>query len=190
MSDEPELTPDELRALHKKKERADNRAAVRRKQKGQPLTITSLLDGLVIILVFLLKMVGAEPLNISQNDDLTLPRSTTLLNPEADAVPVTITKKAIMVGDKQVVDVKGGEVDKSRKKGGETSFLITPLFDGMTEEANHQKQIAKLSGGQFEGMATVVADKDTPYRLLLEVMYTAGQAEFGKFKFAVVKLKE
>ena len=38
-------------------------------------------------------------------------------------------------------------------------------------------------------MAAVVADKDTPYRLVLEVMYTAGQAEFGKFKFAVVKRK-
>jgi len=186
---EAELSYDELRALKKKKERSQLRAEERKREKKQPHTITSLMDALTIILCFLLKSVGAEPMNISQSDDLRLPKSTTQLNPEADAIPVTVTAKAILVGDKHVVDVKSGGVDKSRKKGGESSFLITPLFDGLTEEANHQKQIAKLSGSEFEGMAAIVADVNTPYRLLLEVMYTAGQAEFGKFKFAVVKKK-
>ena len=186
---EPELSEEELRALAKKKERADIRAQLRRREAKQPHTITSLMDALTIILCFLLKSVGAEPMNISQNDDLRLPKSTTSLNPERDAIPITVTRKSILVGDKHVVDVKEGSVDKSRKKGGENSFMITPLFDGLTEEANHQKQIAKISGADFEGMAAVVSDLNTPYRLLLEVMYTAGQAEFGKFKFAVVKKK-
>lgn len=186
---EPELTEDEQRALDKKVERAKIRAILRRREAHQPHTITSLMDALTIILCFLLKSVGAEPMNISQNDDLRLPKSTTGLNPERDAIPVTVTRKSILVGAKHVVDVKEGTVDKSRKKGGENSFMITPLFDGLTEEANHQKQIAKISGADFEGMAAVVSDLNTPYRLLLEVMYTAGQAEFGKFKFAVVKKK-
>ena len=187
--EEHELTPDERRAFEKKQERNKVRAILRRREDKQPHTITSLMDALTIILCFLLKSVGAEPMNISQSDDLRLPKSTTQLNPERDAIPVTVTAKAILVGDKHVVDVKDGAVDKSRKKGGESSFLITPLFDGLTEEANHQKQIAKISGADFEGMAAVVSDGNTPYRLLLEVMYTSGQAEFGKFKFAVVKKK-
>jgi biopolymer transport protein ExbD len=29
--------------------------------------------------------------------------------------------------------------------------------------------------------AIIVADEDTPYRLLFEVLYTAGQCEFGKY---------
>ena len=187
--DEQELSYELLRALDKKVERSKVRAAERRKEQRQPHTITSLMDCLTIILCFLLKSVGAEPMNISQSDDLRLPKSNTRLNPESDAIPVTITAKAILVGATHVVDVKSGMVDKSRKKGGESSFLITPLFDGLTEEANHQKQIAKLQGGEFGGLAAIVADMNVPYRLLLEVMYTAGQAEFGKFKFAVVKKK-
>jgi biopolymer transport protein ExbD len=184
---EPELTPEEARALAKKIERAKIRAVLRRREAKQPHTITSLMDALTIILCFLLKSVGSEPMNISQNDDLRLPKSTTSLNPESDTVAITVTAKSILVGDRHVVDVKEGAVDKSRKKGGENSFMITPLFDGLTEEANHQKQIAKISGADFEGMTAIVSDQNTPYRLLLEVMYTAGQAEFGKFKFAVVK---
>ena len=186
---EPELTEEELKALAKKKERAQIRAIIRRRTPHVPHLITSLMDALTIILCFLMKSVGAEPMNISQSDDLRLPKSTTSLNPESDAIPLTITRKAILVGAKHLVDVKEGSVDKSRKKGGENSFLITPLFDGLTDEANHQKQIAKISGSEFEGLIAVVSDHNTPYRLLLEVMYTAGQAEFGKFKFAVVKKK-
>ena len=184
---EPERTAEEQRAYDKKIERNKIRAIIRRRQSHQPHTITSLMDALTIILCFLLKSVGAEPMNISQNDDLRLPKSSTSLNPESDSIPITVTAKSILVGTKHVVDVKEGMVDKSRKKGGENSFLITPLFDGLTEEANHQKTIAKISGSSFEGMAAVVCNLNTPYRLLLEVMYTAGQAEFGKFKFAVVK---
>ena len=186
---EPEMSDEERRAIKRKKERSDLRAQLRRREKKQAHTITSLMDALTIILCFLLKSVGSEPLQVSQNDDLKLPKSTTLLNPGSDALPVTITAKAILVGSNHVVDVKAGSVDKSRKKGGENSFLIQPLFDKLKDEATNNKQLAKISGGEFEGLTAIVADKDTPARLLLEVMYTAGQAEYGKFKFAVVKSK-
>jgi len=34
---------------------------------------------------------------------------------------------------------------------------------------------------------TVIAHQETTYRLITEVLYTAGQAEFQKFKFTVLK---
>ena len=158
---------------------------------GKPggLAITSLMDAMTIILCFLLKSVGAEPINIVQSDDLMIPRSTTELEPE-DTVPITVSARGILVGDSAVVEVKDGQVDASRKKGGESGMMIIPLFDKLTEEMNHQKNIAKMAGHEFKGLATIVAHKDTPYRLLTEVMYTAGQAEFANFKFAVVKKKD
>jgi len=39
---------------------------------------------------------------------------------------------------------------------------------------------------KFDGVCTIVMDKETPYRLLTEVMYTAGQAEFSNYKFAAI----
>ena len=47
--------------------------------------------------------------------------------------------------------------------------------------------MARLRGAKFDGLLTVVAHQETPYRLLTEVLYTAGQAEFQKFRFAVLK---
>ncbi len=179
------LSPEELRALEMRKAKAAGRLKKRLDPTGG-ITITSLMDAMTILLCFLLKSVGSEPISVTQSDDLMLPVSNTELTPE-DTVPITLTGRAILVNKEHVVDVVDGQVDKSRKKGGETSLLISPLFDALQEETTHQKSIAKMAGAKFKGVATLIVHKDTPYRLLTEVMYTAGQAEFSNFKFAVIK---
>ena len=101
---------------------------------------------------------------------------------------VVVTAKEIVVADKSIVVVKDGTVDKHDKQGGdETSLQIQPLFDALTEQATAQKEMARLRGAKFDGILTIIAHTETPYRLLTEVLYTAGQAEFAKFKFAVAK---
>ena len=182
------LTAEEQRALEIRKEKAKGRLKKRPEGVGG-VTLTSLMDALTIMLCFLLKSVGAEPVSVTQSDDMKLPASNTELTPE-ETVPITVTGRAISVNKAHVVDVVNGQVDKSRKKGGETSLLISPLYDALSEETTHQKQIAKMSGSTFKGVATIIVHKDTPYRLLTEVMYTAGQAEFSNFKFAVIKKLE
>lgn len=151
------------------------------------LTVTSLMDILTIILVFLLKSYSANPVNITQSDVLKLPVSSAHLTPE-EAVPVAITQRNILVSDKPVAEVTDGKVDPSVKRGGANGYFINPLFDALNNEADKQKRIAKHnSAQQFKGLALIIADKKTPYRLLNEVLYTAGQAQFGQFKFAVVQ---
>lgn len=44
-----------------------------------------------------------------------------------------------------------------------------------------------MAAAEFKGVATLVVHEHTPYRLLTELMYTAGQADFPNFKFAVIK---
>ena len=36
-------------------------------------------------------------------------------------------------------------------------------------------------------MMTIIADKTVTFRLLTEVLYTAGKAQYDKYKFAVIK---
>jgi biopolymer transport protein ExbD len=177
---------DEARILAK---RARAKKASKRKKEeegGTALNINSMMDIMFLILVFIINSVGDDPLRVKTSPDLVIPRSTSQLIPE-DNLQITITRKAIVVGDKQVVPVKDGQVDKSNKRGGENSLYISPLFDRLTEEVSRQKQMATLRRQDFEGVTTVVADRTTPYRLLTEVMYTAGQAQLSKFKFAIVK---
>ncbi|QED29065.1 hypothetical protein FRD01_17835 [Microvenator marinus] len=171
-------------------QRARQKKAGRRKKKAleEPggLGMNSLMDIMVIILVFLLKNYGDEPIKVI-GEDLKAPESATQLTPE-DMTTITVSQKAILVNNTKTVDVKQGAVDKSMKKGGEASLLIQPLFEGLQEEIAKKKREMRVLGQTYEPTATIIADQSTPFRLVTEVMYTAGQAELNQFKFAVVKV--
>ena len=44
-----------------------------------------------------------------------------------------------------------------------------------------------MQGQTFDGIAIVMADRRTPYRLLTEVLYSAGQAEFSNYRLIVMQ---
>ena len=75
-----------------------------------------------------------------------------------------------------------------KKIQGKIPAAQTEEIKRLKEEVQKQKKIAKYNpAAAFKGVVTIVADQNMSFRLLSEVMYTAGQAEFSKFKFAVVK---
>jgi biopolymer transport protein ExbD len=150
-----------------------------------PLNITAMMDMMTIILVYLLKSYSSDPNNVQTSAELKLPNSTTKFRVE-EAVPVAITKKAILVSDKGVVNVSNGRVAAADKGGKEDGMLITPLLEAMKKEPDKQKMIAKYNKNQdFKGLVLIIGDEMVPFRLLTEVLYTVGQAEFGQYKFAV-----
>jgi biopolymer transport protein ExbD len=167
--------------LEKRREKKEKR---RSREFPQPkIMITSLMDAFTIILCFLLAQFGGDPIRVTESDQLRLPRTTSQA-PLVDAVAIAISTHAIMVQDKKVLDLRNGKVDESMKRDGEEGLMINPLFDALKEEANHIKMIAaRNSQIKFDGLALIIADKRTSYRLLSEVLYTAGQAEFDNFKF-------
>ncbi len=189
MAEKREKTREEVIAdwmAAEKKKAAQGRKARRLPDDEVGVTINSLMDAMTIILVFLLMNYSVDPLRIDPSEDLKLPASTTDISPKASAA-VTVTAKGIVVADKMVAKVVNGAVDKVDKQGDENSLQIQPLFDALNSEASRQKEMARLRGAKFDGLLTVVAHQETPYRLLTEVLYTAGQAEFQKFRFAVLK---
>jgi biopolymer transport protein ExbD len=40
---------------------------------------------------------------------------------------------------------------------------------------------------QFEGLLSIIGDRQVPYQLLFSVLATAGQAELSNYKFVVLK---
>lgn len=151
------------------------------------LTITSLMDILTILLVFLLKSYSTDPLNIESSPDLKLPASTA--SDEAKpATSVTVSRGAIMVNNSPVVSVRDGAVAADDKRGGADSYFITALAQRLTDEMTKERRI-KTAGGtaNADGTLNIIMDEQTPYRLITEVMYTAGQAEFKHFRFAIME---
>ncbi len=145
------------------------------------LNITSLMDIMTIILVFLLKSYSTEEITVTPSDDLSLPNSTASLKPEL-AVNVVITKASITVDGVELMPIVGNAVDPGQKR----ALIISPLFDRLKELADREKANAERPGySPFTGRLLLQIDKDIPFSLVREVMVTAGQAQFGEFKFVV-----
>ncbi len=159
----------------------------KRREFDQPskLTITSLMDIMTIILVFLLKSYSTNPVQLKQAKDLQLPFSYSDIMP-ADSTAITLTLNGILVDDKPVLTLDNGVVSESDRSSG--GYLIDPLFQKLQEAVDHQKRVAKFNKkAKFTEILTIISDRHVPFNLLSQVMYTAGQAQFSKFKFAVIK---
>ena len=176
--------PSELNQVSEGKKRGKGR---RKGEPGAVLSLNSLLDIVTIILVYLLKSFASSPVSVP-DPSVHLPDSSAQLVPEEAAV-VMITTSKIVVGDEAVAEVVDGtHVDANDKRDGEKGYFITPLYDAMVTMADNEKKIAQYNPAHsFKGISILICDKRIPFRLLSEVMYTAGQAEYGNFKFAVIK---
>jgi biopolymer transport protein ExbD len=177
-----------------KKQKEEAKHAVRRPKRSshgegiaEELNITAMMDMMTILLVFLLKSYNTDPTRVDMSESLTVPFSTTKLRAE-EAVSVTITKENMLVEGKEIVQLKNWKVNKSLKQGGEDGFLINPLKDALDREVKYQRKMEQVDKkAKFEGKVLIIADKGVPYRLVSEVLYTAGMAELGKYKFMVLK---
>ncbi len=169
----------------------------RKQRKGRleeheyPLNITAMMDMMTIILVYLLKSYSSDPASITPQGDLSMPFSTTRLKPEA-AVPLAISKNSILVNDKEVCKIVNNRVDPNCKEGkSEEQYMIQTLYSALDSERQKQEEIAAYnSTQQFKGLILIMGDKDIPFRVVSEILYTAGQAQFGNFKFVVLKNPE
>ena len=200
MSEEP-LPP------RKPKEKAtvvQYKAALRRsirKNAVEPeinfLNITAMLDIMTIILVFLLKSLGESSNSVPQSDDLKLPTSVLRSEPSQEGVVVTVSKTHILVGDNAVLSLPGREsmiqtgVGAANKRNGPNDNYIVPLGNALQSARKTDKLIRQKKGldpGSSE--AVVICDSTTPFRLLIEVLFTLGQTEFGKYHLMVIQKKE
>ena len=92
----------------------------------------------------------------------------------------------ILVDDEKVLQLESGIVPESELSSG--SFMIERLYEKLDAAVAHQRKVYRFNKKKdFEGIVTIVADRHIPFRLLSQVMYTSGQAQFSKFKFMVVK---
>ena len=152
------------------------------------LNITAMMDMMSILLVFMLKQFAAEQANMNVSDHLQLPKSNADIAP-IQSVNVTVTTQAIIVEGDGIVTVRAGGVDPSAKRDGPNGYYITPLVETLQKHANRLKKLQQISNGaiKFEGAMLLLVDRSIPYRLVTEVLYSAGEAEFRNYRLVVLK---
>ncbi|HUL58821.1 MAG TPA: biopolymer transporter ExbD [Anaeromyxobacteraceae bacterium] len=168
--------------------RRARRKARERAGEIKELNITAMMDMMTILLVFLLKSYQASTLSVNLSEEMRIPVSTTQLHPQEN-ISVTVSLREVAVGDRKVLEIQNGTIPPAAKAGGKAeAFYVGAVYDALKKEVDRQKYIAQYNKNQpFTGRVNVVADRRLPYRTLMEVLYTAGQAELGEYKFMVMK---
>lgn len=178
--------------------KAQLRKAIRRnavEPEINHLNITAMLDIMTIILVFLLKTMAESSATVPQSEDLRLAKSVIQTQPAQDGVRVTLSKSQILVGNDKVLDLpsrqslaQGGA--EERHKRGANSLYIVPLGNALQAARKLDRAIREAKGlDPSSSEAIIIADAQTPYRLVVEVMFTLGQNEFGKYHMMVMQSK-
>ena len=155
------------------------------------LNITAMLDMMTIILVFLLKSMSSSSASLPQSADLTIPKSVLTTEASQEGVAVLISKSQIVVDDNTVCTVPTDAthgVEAKYKRSGPTDLYIVPLANALQGWRERDRQVRLATGKDPSASeAIVIADSNTPYRLLVEVLFTLGQSEFAKFHLMVLQ---
>lgn len=155
----------------------------RRRSHGlliEGLNLTAMMDVMTIILVYLIKLYAAAPENITLNDDLRPPASTAP-DTVVPSVSVLISKSAILVDNRPVMEIKDGRVVSDDAKN-----PYYPVADALTRRVETIKAINARGGSAFDGNLMLIADQTTPYEVISSVLYQAGKAQFTSYRLVVV----
>jgi biopolymer transport protein ExbD len=178
--------------------KAELRKAIRRNAHEPEinfLNITAMLDIMTIILVFLLKTLGESSASVPQSRDLMLPKSIIQTQPAQEGVRVTVSKSQVLVGDDKVLDLPNNQSlaqngVEARFKRGANSLYIVPLGNALQAARKLDRALREAKGlDPSSSEAIIIADNTTPYRLFVEVLFTLGQNEFGKYHLMVMQAK-
>lgn len=130
--------------------------------------LTSLIDVMTILLVFLLKNFSVEGELITPSKDLELPQSSI----EKKAEPmfsVQISKNDLLVNGKPVVKVTSfAEAD---------SLMIPDFYEAISSYVGSSKSQSVM----------IEADRELPFNVIKRVMYTCSKAGMKDFSVLVVK---
>ena len=132
--------------------------------------LTSLVDVMAIILVFLIKTFSTEGNIITPSSDLELPVSTAVKQP-TPRWSIEISRDFILSDGAPIASAK------SYEKG--DSLLIPELLKWLKDKRGLRADTTSK--------ALIQCDKDVPYAVVKKVMYTCSRAKFTDFSVLVIR---
>jgi biopolymer transport protein ExbD len=143
------------------------------------LSLTSMMDVMTIILVFLIKQVDTEGQLITAAENLVLPNSTSKKVPKEVSLGLVV--------DHNYVLVDGQKIAQTDSIAQQDSLLVEALDNVLKEKRDAEKQALIARGESDEGGGNIIVqlDKNTEYDIMYKVMATCGVSGFTNVAFAV-----
>jgi biopolymer transport protein ExbD len=132
--------------------------------------LTSLVDVMAIILVFLIKTFSTEGNIITPSSDLELPVSTAIKQP-TPRWSIEIARDFILSDGAPIASTKSYEKSDS--------LLIPELLAWLKDKRRLRADTTS--------QALIQCDKEVPYAIVKKVMYTCSRAKFTDFSVLVIR---
>jgi biopolymer transport protein ExbD len=169
------------------------RKAVGRVPEGEEirhLNIMPMMDMMTILLVAFISQAAASATAVVAGT-VVLPSSVSEQPMPETASTIVITKTAIVVEGEEIVAVRNGDVDASQKEGGADGRKIPRLSSFLGNLRREHEEALRKDGKPIPPVPElmIIADRSTPYGLLLSVMFSAKQKESGYKRFRLIVQK-
>ncbi|EDM80285.1 hypothetical protein PPSIR1_36582 [Plesiocystis pacifica SIR-1] len=173
------MTPEELFEIKKELKRAKRRD---KELEEANMGLTSLMDIVSIIVVYLLKSYASDPVLITPIAEQKIPMSK-MDAAIKEGVPIYISSRELIFKEEQVAVLKEGELDPSVVQG----HIIAPLFEKLEEETEKSKAIFEGRGEEWVGHVILIGDEALKFSTIVDVMYTAGRLEYSEYSFCIIQ---
>jgi len=156
---------------------------LRRGEQDFYLQITSMIDTLVIILVFMLMTLGGSNIELDPASGITLPWSTQG-SELTQGLKLVAKPDGVYIDQEKIAPLENGTANRAVMA--EAGRKIVPLFQKLAVLAQQSKKAAGAKV-KFEGKILFQADKNIPLKTIKQILYTSARAGYNDFKFAVVR---
>jgi biopolymer transport protein ExbD len=144
-----------------------------------PLRLTSMMDILTVLLLFLLKSFVVEGEVITPAPGVHLPESTSKALPQSSIV-IAIFDDAVMLDGEVVASISKAEASDD--------LLIESLAQRLDKARDTATQIARRRGSDddFVGKVSIQGDRNIDFAILQRVMYTCSVSGYEDISLAVI----
>jgi biopolymer transport protein ExbD len=153
-------------------------------QKAGTLSLTSMMDAMTIILLFLLNQFNASGALVTQAKGLKLPESLNRSKPK-QATTIAVSSDHITVNNAEIAtsEYYVGPINP------QVGYIVKPLYDYLDQKATELQGLGNDATGNplFKGDILIQADRNLKTNSILRVIYTAAQAGFINIKLVTVQ---
>ena len=155
-----------------------------KEKKEAEFNITSLLDVLTILLLFLLTNYSAEGGLVTNADNLVLPNSESRRRPEEVTLQLAVTNDMVLLDNQSLVptdDIR--EIDQD-----DHAPIIEELYDKLEVAFAEEEDLVRRGAlNQVLGQIVIQVDKNVEFDVLFKIMHTCGSAGYNSMNFAVME---
>jgi biopolymer transport protein ExbD len=142
------------------------------------LQITALIDTFVILLIFLLKSIATDSLEVEQGSGITLPMVMNGMTSAAPGGMLDISSEAVSWNGQKYLEIAGFDLKKPINGEDGWNALNNAIAATVAQEKTESS---------FEGKLLLQADKKTPFPVLQELLRVAKSHGYKDIRFVGAK---